>query len=128
MRILLDTQALILAGQGKLPRKAALAFTDNVNEIFFSHVSLWEMGLKASLGKLKFDHDLLEYHDLLVKDLGLTSLAISVAHLHKCVALPWCHKDPFDRLLIGQALLEDLFIMTGDRVFSDYGCRRIWDS
>jgi PIN domain nuclease of toxin-antitoxin system len=126
MNILLDTQALILAGQSRLPTTAAKAYQAASNEIYFSLASLWEIGIKASLGKLSFDRDLLEYHDALHGEFGLTPLAIHPAHLQVATTLPFHHKDPFDRLLIGQALSERLVVMTGHAIFSDYGCRRIW--
>lgn len=122
----MDTQALILAGRGQLPGRAAEAFLAETNRIWFSMASLWEIGIKASLGKLEFHRNLVEYRDLLIEDLGLNLLSIEAHHLERTVHLPWFHKDPFDRLLIGQALEEGLTVLGSDEAFERYGCGRIW--
>ena len=127
MKILLDTQALILAGRDQLPKSAANAFTSSSNDVYFTLVSLWEIGIKAALGKLRFKRTLTEYHDLLVNELGLIPLTIDPKHIEKAVGLPFHHRDPFDRLIIGQALTEELTIITSDAHFTSYGCKQIWD-
>ena len=126
MKILLDTQALILAGRDELPKQASHAFCLPSNQIYFSLVSLWEIGIKASLGKLKFNQTVTEYHTLLVDKLGLYELSISAEHIEKAVSLPFHHKDPFDRLIIGQALVNNFTLMGADQVFEKYGCNVIW--
>ena len=127
MRILLDTQALILAGRNQLPRPAARAYTSRSNEVYFSLASLWEIGTKAWLGKLKLPRSITEYHDALVEQFALKPLSIEAVHIDRAVNLPWHHRNPFDRLLIGQALEEDLAVIGADSRFGSYGCRRIWD-
>ena len=127
MRILLDTQALILAGRDQLPKRAAEAFSSRSNEVYFTLVSLWEIGIKAALGKLKFKRKLTEYYDLLVNDLDLLPLGIEPKHIETAVHLPFHHKDPFDRLIIGQALTEDFVILSADGHFASYGCKQLWD-
>lgn len=127
MRILLDTKALLLAGRNQLPKPAARAYASGSNEVFFSLASLWEIGIKASLGKLKFPRSIGEYYDGLIDRFALKPLSIEAAHIDRAVTLPWHHRDPFDRLLIGQALEEDLAVIAGDPRFEEYGCRRIWD-
>jgi len=127
LRILLDTQALILAGRNQLPRPAARAYTSRSNEVYFSLASLWEIGIKASLGKLKFPRSITEYYDALVEQFALKPLSIEAVHIDRAVNLPWHHRDPFDRLLIGQALEEDLALIGADSRFDSYGRRRIWN-
>ncbi|MBI3535409.1 MAG: type II toxin-antitoxin system VapC family toxin [Deltaproteobacteria bacterium] len=127
MKFLLDTQALIFAGSDKLPKTASSALVSSSNQIYFSTVSLWEIGIKSSLGKLIFKRNLIEYKDLLIDDLGFLFLQIDVSHIEKAVHLPWHHKDPFDRLLIGQALIEGLGVIAHDAQFDRYGCKRVWD-
>lgn len=126
MKILLDTQALILAGRDELPTTASRAFSLPLNQIYFSLVSLWEIGIKASLGKLEFPHKITQYHSMLVNKLGLYELSISAEHIEKSVSLPFHHRDPFDRLIIGQSLVEDFTLMGSDQVFAAYGCKVIW--
>ena len=127
MKILLDTQALILAGRNQLPKPATLAYSSTSNEVFFTLVSLWEIGIKAALGKLRFHRKITEYHEMLVNELGLIPLSIEPKHIEKAVALPPHHKDPFDRLILGQALTENFLILGSDAHFDAYGCKRIWD-
>jgi len=127
VKILLDTQALILAGRDQLPKLAADTFTSSSNEVYFTLVSLWEIGIKSALGKLRFKRKITEYHDLLVNELGLIPLSIDPNHIEKAVGLPFHHKDPFDRLIIGQALTENLTIVSSDTHFASYGCKQLWD-
>jgi PIN domain nuclease of toxin-antitoxin system len=126
MKILLDTQALILAGRNELPATASRAFSLPSNQIYFSLVSLWEIGIKTSLGKLAFPHQITQYHSMLVNKLGLYELSISPEHIEKSVSLPFHHRDPFDRLIVGQTLVEDFTLMGSDQVFKTYGCKVIW--
>ncbi len=125
MKILLDTQALILAGKNSLPSLSEKLYLDSNNEIFFSPVSLWEMAIKRSLGKLTFKLSINDYEDLLVKE-GLSKINIESTHLEALSKLQWIHKDPFDRTLIAQAIIEQMTIMTGDTVFRKYPCLSLW--
>lgn len=126
MKVLLDTQALILAGQNRLPPPAAKTYLISNNEIYFSVASLWEVGIKASLKKLKFDMKVTDYQRLLLRA-GLFELPIEASHIEQSVALPFHHRDPFDRLIAGQALVESMTVISGDQTFGLYGCQRIWD-
>ena len=127
MKILLDTQALILAGTSALPEASKKMFLDSENEIFFSIVSLWEMAIKKSLGKLDFKMNFTDYQDLLIQE-GLHRLLLEPEHLEILSELEWHHKDPFDRTLIAQSVFEQMAIMTGDDSFKKYGCHCIWNS
>ncbi len=127
MNILLDTQALILAGRDQLPHSARAAYVSGENDVYFSLASLWEIGIKAALGKLKFKRRISDFYSLLVEDLGLLPLPIDAVHIEKAVSFPFHHKDPFDRLLAGQAIAERLVILSGDAHFDLYGCKRIWE-
>ncbi len=127
MKYLLDTQALILAGNNRLPKLAKVAYADSDNEVFFSVASLWEIGIKVSLKKLKFERTISEYRNLLVKRAGLKELPIDSDHIDRAVMLPFHHRDPFDRLLIGQAIAEGLSVISGDEAFDKYDCQRIWN-
>ncbi|MBI1862300.1 MAG: type II toxin-antitoxin system VapC family toxin [Deltaproteobacteria bacterium] len=127
MRLLLDTQSLILVGQGRLPARAKEVYSDKDNEVYFSLVSLWEIGIKTAVGKLRFKRNLKDYHDLLVEELNLAPLSIEATHIERAVRLPFHHRDPFDRLIIGQSLTERLCVLSGDVQFDAYKCDRIWD-
>lgn len=105
MRVLLDTHVLLwwLADDARLPASARAAIADPANEVLVSVVSLWEMAVKARIGKLVADMD-----EILaaVTAGGFTRLGITDAHLHALMGLAAHHRDPFDHLLIAQALAE----------------------
>jgi PIN domain nuclease of toxin-antitoxin system len=86
------------------------------SEIFVSSATVWEVGIKQALGKLTGEGSLAEH----VRDSGFALLPISADHAIAASALPLHHRDPFDRMLIGQALVEGLTVMTRDRVFGAY--------
>ena len=128
MKYLLDTHALLwfLAGGKQLSGKARQLIEDLDNEIFVSIVSLWEIAIKVSLGKLTLTKS---FEDLFPEQLHLNSieiLPITVDSLIKLTALPSHHRDPFDRLIIAQALVEGLPIIGVDSAFDAYGISREW--
>lgn len=125
MRLLLDTNAFLrwTAG-GPVPRPAERALTKPSTERFVSIVSAWEMVIKPELG---LSVDLLE---AAVREIGAALLPIKVTHLMELSNLPFYedHRDPFDRMLIAQALCEELPVITADTRFSRYQrLRVIWD-
>lgn len=120
--ILLDTHILLwhLADNPRLSREKSALIEDPQNRKLFSIASLWEIAIKRGLGKLETDQPL----HLLVPD-EILLLPIQILHLQQVEILPLHHRDPFDRLLIAQALSEDFFIMTDDERFLDYGVKLI---
>jgi len=118
VRLLLDTHALLwwLADEGLSPRaRAAIADPDNL--VAVSAASAWEISIKKALGKLAAPDDL----DEQLRSGGFTALPISIAHATAAGRLARHHEDPFDRMLIAQALSESLSIVTRDKRFDDYG-------
>ncbi len=121
MRVLLDTHALLwlLDGNSRLESVAADLITDPANDVFASQVSFWEVAVKQRIGKIAAA-------PAKVIDgcrwTGLPSLGIANSHVLKLAALPLFddHRDPFDHLLIAQAMAEDLAIVTDDRNFPRY--------
>jgi PIN domain nuclease of toxin-antitoxin system len=119
LRLLFDSHALLWA----LWRPAALAaparreLEVTENERIASVVSLWELEIKASVGKLDLPDDL----TVAFAGMATSLLPIEMAHLRRLRTLPFHHRDPFDRLLIAQALEEGLTIVTRDRAFRAYG-------
>lgn len=118
MGLLLDTHVVLwwLEDDDTLD----LAIRDRLDvdsEIFVSSATVWEVGIKQALGKLTGEGSLA----LHVRDSGFAVLPISADHAIAASALPMHHRDPFDRMLIGQAMVEGLTLMTRDRVFSAYG-------
>lgn len=118
MRLLLDTHALLwwLADEG-LSAQARDAIADPANLVMVSAVSAWEISIKKALGKLTAPDDLEQQ----VQAGGFTALPISIAHGIAAGQLARHHEDPFDRMLIAQAIAEGLAIVTRDKRFEDYG-------
>ncbi len=93
------------------------------NRIFLSLASQWEIGIKASIGRLEFPMDQLEDT---VEQNGFELLAMTTRHIIKSTGLPMHHRDPFDRMLIAQARLESLTLISRDAVFPDYDVALAW--
>ncbi len=128
MNILLDTHAFLwfIAGSDELSDKARELIEDENNRIFLSAASLWEMAIKVSLGKLTLSEP---FETLIPEQLalnGLEILDITIAHTTQVASLPFHHRDPFDRLIIAQALEEQLPVISVDNAFDEYGVTRIW--
>ncbi len=122
MRLLLDSHVALwwLADADELgPRtRATVADADSV---YFSSVTPWELGIKRALGKLDLPDGLVEA----LVTTGFEPLAISPAHGEAAAALPAHHRDPFDRMLIAQAQMGALIVVSADRSFDDYGVDRL---
>lgn len=118
MRLLLDSHALLwwLDAGPKLGAAARSAIADPSSEVHVSAVSIAELTIKISSGRLTVDGDLAE-HVVLNE---FRELPLAIAHGSALRDLPWLHRDPFDRLLIAQARVEDLTLVTSDRAMSGY--------
>lgn len=123
MNLLLDTHALIWVFDGSLALSAQARelIADGRNKVFVSAVTAWEIAIKRSLGKLELRGD---YRAGLAR-YRFTPLSVSTEHALAVETLPPHHADPFDRLLIAQARLEDLTLVTRDERFEDYGVRTV---
>jgi PIN domain nuclease of toxin-antitoxin system len=117
LRLLADTHVLIWWSSGKrLTEAAADAIRSPDNQVFVSAASVWEAEIKATLGKLRLEADLrreLEEH-------GFVAVEITVGHAMRAARLPLHHQDPFDRMLVAQAQLESLTLVTRDPRFRAY--------
>lgn len=123
MRLLLDTHAFLwwLADDRRLSAVARSAVAEPTNAVHVSAASIWEVAIKASIGKLRLaDEDRARLGGLVGK-CGFRELAVSAAHAAGVLDLPFHHADPFDRILVAQALAEGLTIVTGDPAFGPYG-------
>ena len=127
MNLLLDTHALIwfVAGDRRLGRAARAAMEEERASLHISAVSVWEMAIKAARQRLELPHPVARYLAERI-DEGYSVLRVDGAHAAAVEHLPFHHHDPFDRLLIAQALSERLPIITRDRVFKKYGVEVIW--
>ena len=121
MRFLLDTHLLLWAAYepDRLSPMAREALTDQDNELMFSAASLWEVAIKASLGRADFQVDLPLFHSALL-DMGCMELPVVAEHALVVAKLPRLHKDPFDRLLVAQATQIGVTLLTVDRRIAHY--------
>jgi PIN domain nuclease of toxin-antitoxin system len=122
MRILIDTHILIwhLEGDEQLSPDRRSLITNPTNSIFISIVSYWEIAIKTSIGKLSLSRPIEEIFAEIDHSTS-TILSIQPNHTLEVSELPFHHRDPFDRMLIAQAKVEFLDVMTSDGVFADYG-------
>ena len=120
-RLLLDTHVLLWALEDSqaLNADARRSITDTRNEVFVSAASIWEMAIKRSQGKLRTPDNLADT----VQEAGFAALPITLAHAEQAGMLPPHHRDPFDRMLVAQALAEGLVLVTDDAHIPKYGVR-----
>lgn len=128
MRLLLDTHALIwwLAGDDALGRRAREAVADGGNDVLVSAASAMEISTKHRLGKLARAALLAENFAAILSDQGFVEHPITIRHAQLAGGMAIPHKDPFDRLLIAQALADDLVLVSNEAVFDGFGVRRVW--
>jgi PIN domain nuclease of toxin-antitoxin system len=127
MNLLLDTHTFIWwdSDPGQLSAPALAALRDPANSVWFSVVSVWEMVIKAQLGKLTLR---LPLADIVAKQQvnSLRVLPVTLPHTLAVEGLPSVHKDPFDRLLAAQSLVEGAELVSGDAIFRRYPVRLLW--
>jgi PIN domain nuclease of toxin-antitoxin system len=128
VRLLLDTHALLWAATDdeRLSPAAREAVADPANELLFSAVSAFEIAVKVALGKLDLPEAPATFIGVRVAAFGLQLLPVTVEHAIEAGALPPIHGDPWDRLLIAQARIEDVPILTADSIISRYEVMTIW--
>jgi PIN domain nuclease of toxin-antitoxin system len=128
MRILLDTHVLLwwLLDEEVISPKARAAIAEDVNEIFVSAATAWEVATKYKIGKLPTAAELIANLERAILDEGFAGLPVSLRHGELAGGLPLHHKDPFDRMLIAQALAESLTLVSNERLFDRYGVTRLW--
>ncbi len=128
MRILLDTHAYLwwVTEPDRLSPSGRSLLEDSANEVFFSAVSAWEIAIKVSQGKLSLE---VSIKRLVLEEPSaqhFLPLPVTAAHAVRAAALPLHHRDPFDRLLLSQALAEDMALLSCDRQFAKYDSNVIW--
>ena len=128
MRLLLDTHAFLwwLDGDRRLPPKVRRALGDDTNRILVSAASAWEITTKARLGKLPGALAVAADVAGCMSSQGFVELEITILHAQWAGNLPGDHRDPFDRMLIAQAQLEDVALASDDDMFDQYAVRRFW--
>ena len=128
MRLLLDTHAFLwwLDGDKRLSVRSRRLIAKSMSEVFVSAASAWEIAIKAAAGKLPGALDVAADISGCLESQGFRPLEISVAHAQRAGGLPPLHRDPFDRMLVAQALMEGLPVLSNDRAFDGYAINRIW--
>lgn len=126
MPVLLDTHAFLwwCEDSPELSRKARAVMTEQ--DCFVSYASFWEIAIKLNLGKLRLPDTFERYIPDQMSLNGFEQMEISFNHLTRSATLEWRHRDPFDRLLVAQALEEDLDIVSRDPAFDAYKVKRCW--
>ena len=126
--MLLDTHTFLwwMDDNASLSATARQTIADEANDIVVSAASAWEIATKFRLGKLPEAEAVASDVAGCIADEGFEGLAISVADAQRAGRLPGIHRDPFDRMLIAQALRHDLWIVSVDAVFDRYGVSRLW--
>ena len=128
MRLLLDSHALIwyVDSDQLLSQVAHAAITDPSNDLLVSTATIWELAIKAGLGKLTLSAPYRHWMAKAINDLGALILPISVDYADAQMRLPNHHRDPFDRMLIAQSQLEGISLVSNEPIFDRYGVSRVW--
>jgi PIN domain nuclease of toxin-antitoxin system len=128
MRVLLDTHALLwwVLGEAELSIPARQAIGEPDNEVFVSAASSWEIATKHRIGKLPKAARIAIDVPGIVSAQGFIELPISIRHGQVAGQLPRIHKDPFDRILVAQAVIEDMILISNDAILGAYGVALLW--
>ena len=127
MNILLDTHALIwfLEGDSQLSNSAKTAITNPANTCFLSQASMWEIAIKISIKKLEMKNSYQNLPKLLWQN-GIEILPFEFEHFEYILTLPFHHKDPFDRIIIAQSVIDKMSVISCDDNFPSYPVNIIW--
>jgi PIN domain nuclease of toxin-antitoxin system len=127
MRALLDSHAFLwFVRDGARLSANARSFITGADELFLSIASIWEIGIKVSLGKLQVGQRLDQFFPQQLHLNQISVLPIDIAHALRVATLPHHHRDPFDRMLVAQSLVEGMPLVSVEALFDEYGIQRIW--
>ncbi len=128
MRLLLDTHAFLwwIAEDPRLSPRAAALIADGANEVYVSAASVWEVMVKSALGRVEIPKPADRFFTAQLDANAFVPLAIQMRHALGLSALPEIHRDPFDRILVAQAVAEDLTLVSGDRALGGYPVAIEW--
>jgi PIN domain nuclease of toxin-antitoxin system len=122
VKLLLDTHTLVWWDGGQLPQPVSRRI-ESAEVVFVSAVVAWEIAIKSTLGRIVVKAPV----EAVLDDYGFLELPVTIRHADKVRTLPPYHRDPFDRLLVAQALVEDLVIVSADRLLRKYNAPLVWD-
>ena len=128
MRLLLDTHTFIwfVTDSPRISVTAKTLIEDEYNRKLLSVASVWEMAIKHSVGKLSFELPFMSFIESQMQQNSMELLNIKIEHLEVIANLPLYHRDPFDRLIIAQATVEQIPIVGIDKAFDSYSVQRLW--
>lgn len=128
MKLLLDTHALLwwLDGDERLSLTARSFIANENNVVLVSAVSAWEIATKVRIGKLPGAMEVAERFVEVVREQDFDLLSISAEHAKQAGLFPGEHRDPFDRMLIAQSQIENLALISNERLFEQFGVHRVW--
>lgn len=128
MRLLLDSHAIIwyVDQDQLLSAKAHAALDDPSNDLLLSATTIWEIAIKVALGKLTISMPYRKWMSQAMTDLGVSVLPVTVDYADVQTRLPFHHRDPFDRLLVAQAQVERIPLVSRDPIFDQYEVVRLW--
>jgi PIN domain nuclease of toxin-antitoxin system len=128
MRLLLDTHAFLwfLLDDPRLSVKGEALIGDSANDVLVSPATLWEIAIKISIGKYSLPEPFAPFMERELAANAFEILHVSLRHTELVSSLPFHHKDPFDRMLVAQAMAEHIPIVSADDALDDYGVDRLW--
>ena len=129
MRVLVDADGLLWAVDqpARFGAGARSVLENPGNQLLLSAATIWEIAIKVGLKKLALSLPYRQWIDQVIADLGMSVLPVTVEYADAQIGLPKHHRDPFDRLLVAQALVENVPIVSSDVLLEPYGITRIWD-
>jgi len=128
MRLLLDTHVFLWQANdpGQIPHAVLNLISDKQNELYVSLASVWEIGIKAAIGKITLQDPLEVIISTELQSGNMRLLRIEVSHISAMMGLPFHHRDPFDRLLVAQCIAENMNLVSADGILDSYSVQRIW--
>ncbi|NEN24513.1 type II toxin-antitoxin system VapC family toxin [Cryomorpha ignava] len=128
MNLLLDTHTLIwfITDNEKLPQKTKTIIENKENRCFVSIATYWEIGIKNSIGRLDLKSDLKTIFNI-IEETGFDAIPVTTNHILRNASLPFHHQDPFDRIIIAQAMSEKMIIVTKDSQIENYDTPTVWE-
>ena len=127
MALLLDTQILIWLEENleKIPLHTRSVIFSNP-DVYFSVANIWKMAIKIKIGKLQMKFPLPDMVSIFILGYKFKLLDIERSHIYQTLQMPLHHRDPFDRLIIAQSIVENIDVVSSDEAFDAYGINRIW--
>jgi PIN domain nuclease of toxin-antitoxin system len=125
----LDTNIALwmLSEPAKLTKKVLKILQDKESQLFLSVVTIWELQIKSQIGKLTLPYTLIEMQDELITQFNVIVQSVRMEHVYVLQGLPLIHRDPFDRMIIAQAIYHDHILISADTIFSAYPVNVVWE-